>query len=161
MLAHREAGTAVNGNVLLLHGFPESSRMFEPVLEPIAQAGWRAVAPDLVGFGDSEPAGEELVGQLTPEAVDGLLRAVSAGMTDEALDDYTRVVSTPERRAAILELYRSGELSELAPYEGRLAALGVPTLLLWGADDPFAPVAGAQRCTEVLLSFLGRVASAG
>jgi haloalkane dehalogenase len=109
-------------------------------------------------------------------------------MTDEALADYSRVVSTPERRAAILELYRSGEFSELAPYDGRLAALGVPTLLLWGADDPFAPVAGAhrfreeipgselvvvegaghfvyddahERCTEVVLSFLDRVAAAG
>jgi haloalkane dehalogenase len=222
MLAHREAGTAENGNVLLLHGFPESSRMFGPLLDPIAQAGWRAVAPDLVGFGETEPtgpgsaswraqveaveafrtaqglddvvlvvhdwggliglrwacdhpgavralvisdtgffadgewhdlartmrtpgAGEELVANLTPDAVAGLLRAVSSGMTDEALADYARVVSTPERRAAILELYRSGDFAALAPYQGRLAALGVPTLLLWGADDPFAPVAGAHR----------------
>jgi haloalkane dehalogenase len=258
MLAHREAGTAVNGNVLLVHGFPESSRMYQPVLEPIAQAGWRALAPDLVGFGDSEPTGpgsatwtaqvdaledlrraqglervvlvvhdwggliglrwacdhpeaieaivisdtgffadgqwhdlavamrtpgtgEELVDGLTPDAFAGLMRAVSAGMDDAAIEAYGQILSTPERRAALLELYRSGDFAELAPYEGRLAALGVPTLLLWGADDPFAPLASAtrfeaeipgselvviegtghfiyddapERCTEALLSFL-------
>jgi haloalkane dehalogenase len=46
---------------------------------------------------------------------------------------------------AVLELYRSGNLEELEPHRGALAALGVPTLLLWGEDDPFAPVAGAHR----------------
>ena len=263
MLAHREAGAAVNGSVLLLHGFPESSQMYAPLLDPIAQAGWRAVAPDLVGFGDTEPGGpgsatwraqveaveafrtaqglddvvlvvhdwggliglrwacdhpdavralvisdtgffadgqwhdlalamrtpgtgEQLVDGLTREAFGGLMHGVSAGMTKAAIDAYARVLSTPERRGAILELYRSGEFAELAPYEGRLAALGVPTLLLWGGDDPFAPVAGAQRfrdeipgaelvvvdgtghfvyddaperCASEVVSFLGRVAA--
>ena len=222
MLAHREAGEARRGEVLLLHGFPESSHMFAPLLEPIAQAGWRAVAPDLVGFGDTDPSGpgsaswpaqvdaveafrvaqgldrvvlvvhdwggliglrwacdhpesvralvisdtgffadgtwhdmaaalrtrgtgEELVGGMTRAAFGGLMHAISAGMTDAAIDGYARVFSTSERRAALLELYRSGDFAELAPYEGRLAALGVPTLLLWGGDDPFAPRAGAHR----------------
>jgi haloalkane dehalogenase len=53
--------------------------------------------------------------------------------------------ATDEGRMAQLELYRSGEFAELAPYDGRLAALGVPTLLLWGGRDQFAPVAGAHR----------------
>lgn len=262
MLAHREAGGATRGNVLLLHGFPESSRMYEPLLEPIAQAGWRAVAPDLVGFGDSQPngagtatwtaqveaveafriaqgldrvvlvvhdwggliglrwacdhpdavealvisdtgffadaqwhdlavamrtpgTGEELVDSLTPEAFGGLMRSVSTGMDDAAIAAYAQMLSTPDRRAAVLELYRSGEFAELAAYEGALAALGVPTLLLWGAEDPFAPVAAAhrfrseipdaelvvidgtghfiwddapQRCTDAVLSFLADLA---
>ena len=37
------------------------------------------------------------------------------------------------------------DFSKLAPYEGGLARLGVPTLLLWGAEDQFAPVGGAYR----------------
>jgi haloalkane dehalogenase len=222
MLAHRESGTATNGDVLLLHGFPQSSQMFAPLLEPIAAAGWRAVAPDLVGFGDSDPsgpgsgawtaqveaveafrlaqgldrvvlvthdwggliglrwacdhpeavralvisdtgffadgqwhdlaatmrtpgAGEELVDGLNRDGFGGLMHAVSSGVTEAGIDDYAKVFATPERRAAILELYRSGEFSELAAYEGQLAALGVPTLVLWGENDPFAPVAGAHR----------------
>ena len=35
---------------------------------------------------------------------------------------------------------------KLEPWQGKLAELGVPTLLLWGAeDDPFAPLGGARR----------------
>ena len=39
------------------------------------------------------------------------------------------------RRRGQLELYRSGDFAELEPYRGRLAALGVPTLLLFGSED--------------------------
>ena len=45
----------------------------------------------------------------------------------------------------MLDLYRSGQFAELEPYAPRLAALDVPALVLWGEDDPFAPVAGAHR----------------
>jgi haloalkane dehalogenase len=52
---HREAGPA-NGRVaLLLHGFPQSSHMWRATMPALADAGWRAVAPDFAGFGDSPP----------------------------------------------------------------------------------------------------------
>ena len=54
-LAHREAGPPDGRVALLLHGFPQSSHMWEPVMPAIAAAGWRAVAPDFAGFGDSAP----------------------------------------------------------------------------------------------------------
>jgi len=50
---HREAGDGPV--VLLVHGFPESSYMWKDLLPEIAAAGRRAVAPDLAGYGDSEP----------------------------------------------------------------------------------------------------------
>jgi haloalkane dehalogenase len=224
MLSFRQAGEPTRGDVLLVHGFPESSFMWRDVLEPIAAAGWRATAPDLAGFGDSpvdppgtwarhvealerfrreaglgEPlvlvvhdwggliglrwacdhpeavralvisdtgffadgrwhdlaatlrtpgAGEELVAGMTRDALAAALRGLSAGMTDEAIDDYARCLDDDARRANALELYRSGEFAELEPYEGRLAALGVPTLILWGEDDPFAPRASAERFAD-------------
>ena len=88
--------------------------------------------------------GERLVAGLTREAFDDLLRSVSRGLDAAALAEYWRGVEG-EGGPAVLELYRSGDLEQLAPHEGALAALGVPTLLLWGEDDPFAPVAGAHR----------------
>jgi pimeloyl-ACP methyl ester carboxylesterase len=39
--------------VLLLHGFPDSSRLWRHQLPALAGAGFRAVAPDLRGFGGS------------------------------------------------------------------------------------------------------------
>jgi haloalkane dehalogenase len=40
---------------MLVHGFPQSSYMWRDALPPLAAAGWRALAPDLAGFGDSPP----------------------------------------------------------------------------------------------------------
>jgi haloalkane dehalogenase len=54
-LAHREAGPEDGPVALLLHGYPQSSYMWRHLMRAIAAAGWRAVAPDLAGFGDSEP----------------------------------------------------------------------------------------------------------
>jgi pimeloyl-ACP methyl ester carboxylesterase len=42
--------------LLLVHGWPESRRIFWRVLEPLAAAGFDVIAPDLRGFGDSEVA---------------------------------------------------------------------------------------------------------
>src|SRR5215213_3128628 len=54
-LSHRESGPADGPVALMLHGYPESSYMWEGVMPAVADAGWRAVAPDLAGFGDSPP----------------------------------------------------------------------------------------------------------
>jgi haloalkane dehalogenase len=54
-LAHREEGPADGPVALLLHGYPESSYQWRHLMPVLAEAGWRAVAPDLAGFGDSPP----------------------------------------------------------------------------------------------------------
>ena len=53
----RQAYVRVNpGGVPLLcvHGWPESKRIFWKVIEPLAEAGFEVIVPDLRGFGDSE-----------------------------------------------------------------------------------------------------------
>jgi epoxide hydrolase 4 len=46
--------------VLLLHGFPDSSLGFRELCEALAAQGFRAIAPDLLGYGLSDkPAGLE------------------------------------------------------------------------------------------------------
>jgi haloalkane dehalogenase len=54
-LAYRTAGPDDGPPALLLHGYPESSYMWRHVLPALGDAGWRALAPDLAGFGDSAP----------------------------------------------------------------------------------------------------------
>jgi pimeloyl-ACP methyl ester carboxylesterase len=49
---YREAGPADAPVLLLLHGFPSSSRMYEPLLRRLADR-WRLIAPDYPGFGHS------------------------------------------------------------------------------------------------------------
>jgi haloalkane dehalogenase len=205
--------------VLLVHGFPESSRMWLPLMERLAAAGRRSVAPDLYCLGDSDdpgpatfernrdaltelheeldlgrvalvvhdwggfvglawacehpdlvsalvisdtgffsdgkwhglaelmrsPQGEELVGALDRDGFAGLLRADGAQFSEEDVDAYWRPFAEGRGREATLEFYRSMDFEKLAPYEGRLAELEVSALLLWGAEDKFAPLSGARR----------------
>ena len=217
-LHRREAGDRGDPAVLLVHGFPESSYMWREILPPLAEAGYHALAPDLAGYGDSEPdppgtwqrhvealegfrtaqglervtlvvhdwggliglrwacdhpdavealvisdtgffpdgqwhdlaaamrsdQGEALVDSMTEENFAAMLGSMGAIGPDEAREYFKALADEPRRRG-LLELYRSGDFSELEAYEGKLAGLGVPTLILWGADDPFAPLASAQR----------------
>lgn len=39
--------------LLLIHGFPLNRKMWQPQLAPLAAAGYRVIAPDLPGFGDT------------------------------------------------------------------------------------------------------------
>src|ERR1700682_1215554 len=50
---YREAGTANAPTLLLLHGFPSSSRMFEPLLARLS-GQFHLLAPDYPGFGHSD-----------------------------------------------------------------------------------------------------------
>jgi pimeloyl-ACP methyl ester carboxylesterase len=40
--------------LVLVHGWPESKRIFWKVIEPLAAAGFEVIVPDLRGFGDSD-----------------------------------------------------------------------------------------------------------
>jgi haloalkane dehalogenase len=58
-VAYREELPAGAGDeapaVLFVHGYPQSSYMWRHLLPAIAAAGWRAIAPDMPGFGNSPP----------------------------------------------------------------------------------------------------------
>lgn len=221
-ISYREAappGTESGDPIVLVHGFPESSRMWAPLMGALSESGRRCVAPDLYCLGDSEdlgPAtfernleaftnllaeldlgamalvvhdwggfiglawacehpeavsalvisdtgffsdgkwhgmaqamrsaqGDELVAALDRDGFAALLQADGADFSDEDLDAYWRPFEQGRGREATLEFYRSMDFEKLAPYEGKLGELGVPTLLLWGAEDPFARVASAHR----------------
>jgi haloalkane dehalogenase len=219
-LSHREAGPPDGPVALLLHGYPESSYMWRHLMDPLAAAGWRVLAPDFAGYGDSPPdppatwerhvehveafrtqqgiercvlvvhdwggliglrwacehpeaidglvlsatgffpdgrwhgmaqglrtpgTGEELVDGITRDGFAGLMQRISPGIDADAVDEYWKAYADRERRHGQLELYRSGDFTDLQAYEGRLAALEVPALVLWGEHDEFAPVAGAHR----------------
>jgi len=52
-ICHREAGPKDAPTILLLHGLPSSSRMFEPLFARLRD-GYHLVAPDYPGFGHSD-----------------------------------------------------------------------------------------------------------
>jgi haloalkane dehalogenase len=218
-IAYREAGDGADV-VVLLHGYPESSYMWRDAIDAAAEAGWRALAPDLPGFGDSAPdppgtwerhmealdrwvrglgldrivlvthdwgvpiglrwacdnphfarafvisdggffadrrwhdmaevmrtpgEGERMIEKFEREGFGAMMHAISHGMTGDAIDEYWKAFDGDVRRRAHLELYRSGEFDKLLPYEGRLAELALPTLIVWGGRDRFAGPKMAHR----------------
>jgi pimeloyl-ACP methyl ester carboxylesterase len=57
-LAYERAGEG-GKPLLLLHGWPETRRIWERNVEPLAQSGFEVIAPDLRGFGDSPLASDD------------------------------------------------------------------------------------------------------
>ncbi len=210
---------------LAIHGYPTSSYLWRNVLPRVAEAGYRALALDLPGFGDSpadppgtwerqvenverfrqalglerlallvhdwggliglrwacdhpeavsaivimdsgffhdghwhgiavtlqtEGEGEQFLANVNRDLMAAALRQISATIPEDAIDEFWKAYADEERRRNQLDLYRSGQFSKLEPYEGKLAALGVPVLLLWGGNDRFAPVRGAYRFQKEL-----------
>src|ERR1700758_5022020 len=50
---YREAGPKDGPTILLLHGLPSSSRMYQPLLESDLAGQYHLIAPDYPGFGHS------------------------------------------------------------------------------------------------------------
>jgi epoxide hydrolase 4 len=61
--------------VVLLHGFPELARSWRHQLPALGAAGYRAVAPDMRGYGDTDLQGPVDVGTLVRD-VTGLVEAL-------------------------------------------------------------------------------------
>lgn len=84
---YREAGPPAAPTLLLLHGFPSSSRMFEPLFARLADR-YHLVAPDYPGFGhsDAPPPGEFAY------TFDHLAQVVSRFTESLGLERYTLVM---------------------------------------------------------------------
>ena len=66
--------------VVLIHGFCASNFVWNEALVPLAEAGFRVVAPDLVGFGFSgKPGGGEYTIEAQARILVGLLDALGVG----------------------------------------------------------------------------------
>jgi pimeloyl-ACP methyl ester carboxylesterase len=80
MLSVRQVGKGQP--VLLLHGFPDSHRLWNDVAPRLAAAGYRVIAPDLRGFGRSEApprVADYSLGHIVAD-----LRALIARLADDA-----------------------------------------------------------------------------
>lgn len=224
-LVAREAlpdGEPSADTVVLLHGFPESSRMWEPLMAELTAADRRCIAPDLYGLGnsiddgpatfernlrafttfmdavDSErvvvvvhdwggfiglawacdhperiaalviantgffsdgkwhgmaeairgPDGEAVVAAIDRDGFAGLLRSFGNAFDDDDIAAYWAPYEDGRGQRATLDFYRSMDFDKLEPWQGKLAEIGAPALILWGAEDQFAPVAGARRLQD-------------
>ena len=89
--------------------------------------------------------GEEFVAGITRDGLAAMLDQVSTGIDEAAIEEYWKAFADKPRRQGQLDFYRSMDFEKIAPYEGKLAGLGVPMLLLFGERDPFVSPATAHR----------------
>src|SRR5262252_622595 len=71
-----DQGPRTGPPVLLLHGFPDSSYLWRHQIRALVDAGYRVIAPDLRGFGESDK----------PEGVDAYVIPTLIGDTLGLLD---------------------------------------------------------------------------
>jgi pimeloyl-ACP methyl ester carboxylesterase len=84
---YREAGPVDAPAVLLLHGFPSSSRMWQPLIDRLAD-GYRMVAPDYPGFGHSDaPAADSF-----PYTFDHIAEVIERFTDEVGLNRYSLVM---------------------------------------------------------------------
>jgi 2-hydroxymuconate-semialdehyde hydrolase len=209
--------------VVLLHGFPTSSHLWRDLV-PLLAPRFRAVAPDLIGYGDSEkpPGGSldipsqaayvrELLTHLGIEEFAAVghdvgggvaqLLAVEGGVRALVLLDSISIASESGRRKghpiplqqsdadrsfaerfvrlhlelgmshrerlsdqdmaeyirpwredppALVRAAQASDAGLLGASEVQLKELNVPTLVVWGEEDPFQPSDRGERLWEVL-----------
>jgi len=224
-VAYLEQGDGAE-TVLFVHGFPESSLLWEQALATAAGLGFRALAPDLPGFGDSERfegeastweryvqflteflaalqiehvhlvvhdwggpiglrwacdhpgrtkslfitdtiydpdynwhenaqyfrtpgVGEQVMAKLgDADTFRAFLSAAIPGLSDDVIADFHKNVRDASAQQVPLDLYRSGDLTKLKPYVGKLKELNLPATIVTGELDKYVPVASLQKFHE-------------
>jgi abhydrolase domain-containing protein 14 len=145
----RSAGPVGAPPVLLLHGAAFSSRTWLELgtLDALAAAGFRAIAVDLPGYGESAPggpAGEELVGAILDAL--GLPSAALIAPSMSGKFALPFVAAHPERVTRCVPVAPVGVPEQLAA----LRDCSVPTLIFWSDTDQVVPPAQAEALAAAL-----------
>jgi pimeloyl-ACP methyl ester carboxylesterase len=138
------AGPASGAPVLLLHGAKFDARTWERLgtLDALAEAGFRAVAIDLPGFGGSKAsraAPDTFLEELLP-ALD-LERPVLVSPSMSGRFSLPYVAAHPEGLAGFVPVAPAG----VPAFAAQVRGSPVPTLVVWGERDAVFPVAQAAK----------------
>lgn len=138
-----ESGPSAGPAVLFLHGASFQATTWEDLgtLALLGGEGYRVVAVDLPGFGDSEPSALSPAAFL-PALLDelGLARPVVVSPSMSGRFSLPMVAEHPERLAGFVGVAPVA----IEEHAARLAGSALPTLLVWGSEDWLIPRAQAD-----------------
>jgi pimeloyl-ACP methyl ester carboxylesterase len=145
------AGQAGGPLLVGIHGWSQRNgwHTWQPLMEPLAQAGFRIVSVDMPGWGHSQawtsgPLGEADAIEAILAVLDGA-GAKSATLIGKSWGGGLAIA------AALAYPERIDRLILTAPAfrePGKLAALNQPVLLAWAEDDPVIPYKIARLFVE-------------
>lgn len=133
--------------VLGLHGWSQRNgwHTWEPLMQPLADAGFCVVSVDMPGWGDSAPLdalplGGERAVQVVVDILNGLQKqtAVLLGKSWGGGVAIQTALEYPERITRLILTAPAFRQVD------RLTALQQPVLLVWADDDEVIPVTHAQ-----------------
>jgi len=135
--------------VVLLHGarFVAEDWRALGTIERLAAAGYRVVALDLPGYGQSQADGiapEVLLEQMLPELHLRRPVLVSPSMSGDFVLPY--LIAHEAEVAGFVALAPVG----VEAHAASLATLTLPTLIVWGSKDSVLPVAQADRLAQLI-----------
>ncbi|MEQ8972189.1 MAG: alpha/beta hydrolase [Coleofasciculus sp. C1-SOL-03] len=146
---YRDAGNPTSSSVLFLHGASFSSQTWQDIgsLKFLAEKGYRAVAIDLPGYGQSQEIAD------SPEA---FLREfieklnlqnpiiVSPSMSGKYSLPF--IAKYPELLNGLVAVAPVG-ISQLS---SQLQGIELPILAIWGSDDQIVPIAEADKLLQAM-----------
>ncbi len=144
-----EIGQPDWSSVLLLHGANFSAQTWHELgtLALLAQHGYRTVALDLPGFGQSEHT------SLAPLAfLLALLEQLKLGQpilvspSMSGIYSLPIVVAHPDKLTGFVPIAPVG----IPTYEKQLQGNPLPTLAVWGSNDQIVPVKQAEKLCQLL-----------
>ncbi|MEE4300396.1 MAG: alpha/beta hydrolase [Pseudomonadales bacterium] len=164
-LAVHEAGPADGPAVVFCHGFPELAFSWRFQLPAVAAAGYRAIAPDQRGYGDSDRPGpveaydiQQLTGDLAGllDAL-GIERAVFCGHDWGGAVVWSMAQLRPDRVAGVIALNTPfSPRASMDPLKLMKAGMGEDFYIVQFQQPGVADAIFAERVEAVFRMFYGR-----
>ena len=143
------AGDSDAPTVLLLHGMRFSAETWRELgtLELLARQGYRALALDLPGYGESEVSElppTKVLSSLLPLITQRPVAVVAPSMSGRF--SFPLVVDRPSYVAGFIPVAPAA----IDRYLPQLGSVQVPTLIFWGGEDRLIPIRQGEQLNRVM-----------
>ncbi len=144
-----EVGEGKQNSILFLHGASFSAKTWQDLgtLKIISASGYRAVAVDLPGYGQSDScsvSGDKFL-LLLLEALK-LQQPIIVSPSMSGAYSLPSIANHPEKLSGFVAVAPVG----IERYSQQLKGIKLPTLAIWGSNDRIVPVTMAEKLVQLM-----------